>query len=1198
MSFSIFESLPVQINSRNQFRISSGFGQRRLDGEEQFHQAVDIAVPSGTPVLAVAAGRVIRTTTAATNTVCGNGIIIAHQTDAQNPNKDTYTTTYCHFRTAPVVQEGQRVTAAQVVGEVGQTGSARGPHLHFVLREVVRQADAVFSGGDDIRIDPTGYLYGLLNRELGTQTQTLPSTTATTGITPFISSLESFHPKIQYELTRRSVSSETANAYMPYVKLTSLTRIQTEDLPDGTAAAWCPSLGIHAEPIRTFEDIYTPQKNRSTIGYAITGNGNAKTRVIVRETNATQTDSQNIPIPGIIKMTTERGTAGPMGVRGGLFRADISILAYSVGQVDGLLRYFLRPATRVVLELGRKSSSVQERNLPFVPYNWNQREDIIATEFSDLIDDAQKQQEFINRYIYDNYGNYEIFIGYVVKFNLKYNKDNTYVIDLTIHSVQQFELPTKHTGVKSICAGAANTCKVMDVHEYFSDTYSWKDNTFSKLIDFFLQSGKSTDVIRISQEEPPTSDSQQKGPSTQAGTRENEYFVTWNFFVQEILNNSTYGIASVLGDGEQSRNLLKLALPQPTKISVSGTTEGLNANEVGYHPNLRSTSPGIMIINNPVAQRAYENSFDSQIYNSAVKIIQQDNQQTEGATQQQNTNIFTRISSGPKFQNYRESKDSNKPGAGWLQEGIWLNTAAIKRAFTGTDTVTSALSMLLNMMNTATEGYWNLQLYSTDTNNPGIHVIDMGLSKPPKNLSTNSAPPANIQILNSTADIVESNYNGDDKNTPKYIYQFNKKTTRFTDDDIGSELLDMNIEFNLPQVIAVQAIAGVGGPAQKSLLQSIDIDELNRISLIQKLFNTCENTGGICTENNTSCYNSDIQSDIEIEINQLKQERQRLIGLSRSIPAGSGGGAGSANAFFESIQSINEQIAFKETIIANQIINQNPNVVGALREYADLGTAIALTELNPSNMMRKLNLDSLDDRRTALGTTQTHAFNSSNLTKTVVDVTLPGIGGINLFQSFLVGRAPSILDKGFYVVTKINHEFSPQSGWITKIQGRFRFKPVGDELKDTPREPCASDEIASTVPTPPARTTTPTTAINFRQPNQPFFPQTPIATPPAQATQPTQVDAYLAGIRTAGNKVLLVRLDLLEKSTKEPTLGTMSARETWQRRLNSGEVARDRTRLEAVKTELRNRIAVYTRRNELPPKELQYLTRRLQPKQY
>jgi hypothetical protein len=67
------------------------------------------------------------------------------------------------------------------------------------------------------------------------------------------------------------------------------------------------------------------------------------------------------------------------------------------------------------------------------------------------------------------------------------------------------------------------------------------------------------------------------------------------------------------------------------------------------------------------------------------------------------------------------------------------------------------------------------------------------------------------------------------------------------------------------------------------------------------------------------------------------------------------------------------------------------------------------------------------------------------LTKTVIDITLPGIGGIGLFQSFLVDRIPSIITRGFYVVTKVVHEFSTQNGWITKVQGRFRFRPEGAE---------------------------------------------------------------------------------------------------------------------------------------------------------
>ncbi len=1034
-----FKSLPIQIDDpRKNFFITSKYGERR--GNE-IHNGVDIRAAYNTQVFSVLDGRVIAA--GRLNNICGNGVVIAHQVDG----KDAYTTTYCHLANEiPKVQVNSTVRAGDQIGRVGTSGRSNAAHLHFVLREVVNTADPELGGGDDIPINPEGYLLGLVNsiefNSGASQTRLQNQQQYINGISPYISSLESFHPKIQYELTRRSLASETANVYMPFVKLTSLTRILKEDLPEGVSTAWCPSLGIHGESSQTFEDIYTTRNNRSTIGYAVTkDNEQNNTRVIVRDA---KNDAKNIPIPGIIKVSAERGTAGPMGVRGGLFKADLSILAYSVGQVDALLRYFMRPATRVVLEFGRKSTSTFENKRTFTPYNWKQEESVIVKEFTDLINDAEAQQRFINQYIYGNYGNYEIFIGYVVKFNLKYNKDNTYVIDLTIHSVQQFELPTKHTGVKSLCVDAAKNCKVMDVHEYFSDSYSWKENSFSNLIDTALQSSAAKEyIVRISKDDPSDANNTDgSGPSTQAGTRENEYFVTWNFFIQEILNNPLNGIASILGDNEQMRNLIKLGLPRTTRLPLPNDKYGLVANEVGYHPNLRSTTPSVMIINNRVAQTAYENSFDKQIYESAVKKIEEENKKnnlTAPETPQQ-TSVYDAIYNGVVFTNHLGSEQ--EAGAGWLQEGVWLNTAAIKRAFTGTDTITSALSMLLNMMNSATEGYWNLQLYSTDVSNPGMHIIDMGLAKPisPSEQNATAAPEFPVpQVLDSITDINELEYqiSKDKPDTPKYLYVFNKKTTIFPEDDIGSELIDMNIEFNLPQVIAVQAIAGVGGPAQKSLLQSIDIPELNKISLIaDELFNPCEtDINKICAEDDTSCINSDQQADIENEIALLKKQLESLpIGLS--LP-----GRSLVLSLEEKKRELSELIVEKQSLITTNIVNQNPNVVGTLREYSDLGTAIQLAELNPSSMMRKMNLDSENDVTEGRITPKAHAFNSSNLTKTIVDVTLPGIGGINLFQSFLVDRAPSILERGFYVVTKIAHEFSSQSGWITKVQGRFRFKP-------------------------------------------------------------------------------------------------------------------------------------------------------------
>jgi len=258
---------------------------------------------------------------------------------------------------------------------------------------------------------------------------------------------------------------------------------------------------------------------------------------------------------------------------------------------------------------------------------------------------------------------------------------------------------------------------------------------------------------------------------------------------------------------------------------------------------------------------------------------------------------------------------------------------------------------------------------------------------------------------------------------------FNRGTKRFDDGDLGSDILDLNVEFNLPHVIAVQAIANIGGPAQKGLLNTIDVKELQEITLIKGLYTPCTNP-----PDDSDCESDEIRKARE-EVRKAQREAEQA---GQRAAAGAENWARTDGQAFQQNAEVNNAIRALRSAQDNvnvAIANQfNPNLVGTIREYADLGTAIQLMEINPSRMMKQLNLDST-------GPATAHAFNSSNLTKTVVDVTLPGIGGINLFQSFLVDRVPSIIDRGFYVVTKITHEFTVQNGWITKIQGRFRYRP-------------------------------------------------------------------------------------------------------------------------------------------------------------
>lgn len=1104
-----FISAPVALDN---IRVTSKFGERKhpTTGGKNNHEAIDIAAARGTPLLAVYPGRVVKAGVISES--CGEGVIIAHKTNASEPNTETYTTGYCHMvpgSTAEAqIQINQTVVAGQIIGKVGTSGfitkrdgttvpSTTAPHLHFTLKRIRRQADVPGEANlPDVPIDPEPYINDVLTRwRVPQQIERIPPANIK-GITPYIQSIESFHPNIQYELTRRRVSAETANVYTPFVKLTSLSRVLPDNLDEDTDA-YLPSLGIHGENSVSFENIYSIQSDKSTIGYAITADGARTIPVLVADASK---DARNIPIPGITQINAERSTAGPMGVRGGLLKADVKIVAYSVGQVDALLRYFLRPGTRVILELGRMSSNQTDPNEKLNPIDWkkavngtlkigNTQVDI-ETYFGELIKDANKQKEFIQQYVYKNNGNYETFIAYVVKFNLKYNKNNTFEIDLTLHSVQQFEVPTKHTAVQSTCPNPTAVCKTMDIQEYFSEGTSWKDNSFAKLMSYYQRSDLSAnDSIWKNQIVPiknKNSDSIGAG-STQAGTRENEYFVTWQFFVEKILNDTTLGIASMLGTGTAARELATLALLRPTEEVTGSLDKGLIANQVGYHPNLRSVNPNVMLIYNTTAQTDYEQSSDYPRYKSVIKSITSEFQEVSGSIT--SNELYDQIKrSSFSFQNLLD-KNQRLAGASSLHRGIWLNTKAIKQAFTSTDTVSSAISMLLNMMNAATEGYWNLQLYSTDVNVPGMHVIDMGLSKEPTLISGTSLrvdeeEAGTTNILDSVNQINLTRYQGATVDEPRYVYMFNRGTKRFRDGELGSDLIDLNVEFNLPQVIAVQAIANIGGPAQKPLLSSINVKELQDITLIKNLYTNC-NTSTACSPEQ-QCLSDEIQSAREA-VTFADQAAAAAI-------ANQGGGGILTERVFGRVtpttpapanrayrNAVTARRAAEDELTLTEVNQYNPNLVSTVREYADLGTVLDLVEINPSRMMKKLNLDSTGAFVCENSPpSNTHAFNSSNLTKTVVDITLPGVGGIGLFQTFLVDRIPSILDRGYYVVTKVVHEFSSQGGWITKIQGRFRFRPENTSSTSTPTGAGSTGTPSQTVEARP-RTTSPTTTSSAQR---------------------------------------------------------------------------------------------------------------------
>ncbi len=104
-------------------RISSGYSLHRLHpvhGTVRAHTGVDYAAPTGTPVRSIGDGTVLSAGWGKGG--AGNMVKIRHNS--------VYTTAYLHL-SKMAVKAGQRVSQGQVIGYVGMTGTATGPHLDF-----------------------------------------------------------------------------------------------------------------------------------------------------------------------------------------------------------------------------------------------------------------------------------------------------------------------------------------------------------------------------------------------------------------------------------------------------------------------------------------------------------------------------------------------------------------------------------------------------------------------------------------------------------------------------------------------------------------------------------------------------------------------------------------------------------------------------------------------------------------------------------------------------------------------------------------------------------------------------------------------------------------------------------------------------------------------------------------------------------
>jgi len=104
--------------------ITSRYGNRvhPVLGYNRAHAGVDYGAPTGTPVWAVGDGQVKQS---GWSGGCGKAVTLRH--------RNGYETVYCHL-SGIAVSAGKAVAQKQVIGWVGETGLATGPHLHYAVK--------------------------------------------------------------------------------------------------------------------------------------------------------------------------------------------------------------------------------------------------------------------------------------------------------------------------------------------------------------------------------------------------------------------------------------------------------------------------------------------------------------------------------------------------------------------------------------------------------------------------------------------------------------------------------------------------------------------------------------------------------------------------------------------------------------------------------------------------------------------------------------------------------------------------------------------------------------------------------------------------------------------------------------------------------------------------------------------------------
>lgn len=640
-------------------------------------------------------------------------------------------------------------------------------------------------------------------------------------------------------LDSRSRLNNTVQMAMPFVKAT--TTIRHSNLGSNDNIGF--TLGLHAiDKDVEFEDMYS-SRNASVplIGYTYKSDGSPELVYSFNEFDEIQTSVANIfdkqaklisypneqyirvPPPGITSVTVGRNKNGLLA------SAQLQITIPTLMQLESLHRVFLIPGMGMVLEWGQQ----------FAPYDYTVQNNGLGlrTDTGQLIESAEQYaqlsdisrymfpwnnrdelniilnriarrdlglEEILQKYVYPSNGQYMWMFGRIANFDIKSNSDGSFNATVKIvgpsedawaYSTTTTVVPRKDASSPYFCASDFNS-----IYSYFNNTTTGLN--LKSLLDDILagKKGAGTELADwkshiIYFDKGNQQEEGEPKPGTQTptvdekgfGDSDDAYFMTWRFFVNVVINNEKYGIKAIFNRaGIDSKKLetIGLLLPyadgntrQNTNIAKVAFIDDPKESFVGLNKYLRSIDPSVMIVVNETAAQLARKNEQYNIISSNQELLEV----TDDSNKFSSIGWFDVAARG-------YMKDVGNPDRGFLSTGVWINHKALVEAMLGADTLLRGVVNLLDRMNAASMGYWQLVLDAIDGSeeSPNPHsyiVVDANWKDSSENAVTKFID--NVHIFN------------------KYVRKSADGTL------VGSELVECSIDLSLPKRLFSQ-IATLG----------------------------------------------------------------------------------------------------------------------------------------------------------------------------------------------------------------------------------------------------------------------------------------------------------------------------------------------------------------------------------------------------